>query len=113
MDFMNLMKNVQNVQKKVGEVQEELANLDITGESAGGAVKVTCDGQGRFKSIQISAQAIDPEHPASVDLDSLEMLEDIISSAIKDAEVKASKEMEERMKKATGGLNIPGLNFGR
>jgi len=113
MNLMNLMKQVQNVQKKAGAMQEELANLEITGESAGGAVKVTCDGQGKFKSIKISAEAINPENPAAVDSETIEMLEDIISSAMKEANQKASKEMEERMKKITGGINIPGLNFGR
>lgn len=113
MNLMNLMKQVQNVQKKAGAMQEELANLEIVGESAGGSVKVTCDGQGKFKSIKISAEAINPENPAAVDSDTIEMLEDIISSAMKEATQKASKEMEERMKKITGGINIPGLNFGK
>ena len=113
MNLMNLMKQVQNVQKKAGAMQEELANLEITGESAGGGVKVVCDGQGKFKSIKISAEVINPENPASVDTDTIEMLEDVISAAIKEATSKASKEMEERMKRITGGINIPGLNFGK
>lgn len=109
MDLMNIMKQVQNVQKKAGVIQEELANLEISGESAGGAVKVICDGQGRFKSISIKAEAVNPENPSSVDSETLEMLEDVISSAIKQANDKASKEMESRMNQLTGGLKIPGL----
>lgn len=113
MNLMNLMKQVQNVQKKAGAMQEELANLEIIGESAGGAVKVTCDGQGKFKSIKIAPEAINPENPASVDSETIEMLEDVISTAMKEANSKAAHEMETRMKQITGGINIPGLNFGK
>lgn len=97
--------------KKLKDTQEELANLEITGEAANGAVKVICDGQGRFKSIKLSAEAINPENPSAIDSDTVEMLEDIISSAIKQASDKAGKTMEEKMKAVTGGINIPGLNF--
>ena len=60
MNLMKMMQQVQNVQKKASAMQEELANLDIVGESAGGAIKVTCDGQGKFKSIKIAPEAINP-----------------------------------------------------
>ncbi len=109
MDLMNIMKQVQNVQKKAGIMQEELAQLELTGESAGGAVVVTCDGQGRFKSIKIKPEAINPENPSSVDSETLEMLEDVIAQAIKQANEKAAAEMEKRMTQITGGLKIPGL----
>lgn len=108
---MQMMKQAQGLQKKLKDTQEELANLEITGEAANGAVKVTCDGQGRFKAIKLSAEAINPENPSAVDSDTVEMLEDIISSAIKQASDKAGKTMEEKMKAVTGGINIPGLNF--
>lgn len=109
MNIMQMMKQAQNLQKKLKDTQAELANIEITGESAGGAVKVVCDGQGKFKSIKLSAAAINPEDPSSVDADSIEMLEDIITSAIKQASDKATNRMEEKMKSVTGGLNIPGL----
>ncbi len=109
MNIMQIMKQAQNVQAKLKSTQEELAKMEIVGESAGGAVKVTCDGQGRFKSIKLSPEAINSENPSSVDADTIEMLEDIISAAINQASDKAAKEMEAKMKQATGGLNIPGL----
>lgn len=109
MNIMQIMKQAQNVQAKLKATQEELANMEITGESAGGAVKVVCDGQAKFKSIKISPEVINAENPSSVDSDMLEMLEDLISAAINQANDKAAKEMEARMKQATGGLNIPGL----
>jgi len=104
-----MMKQAQSLQKKLKDTQEELANIEITGESAGGAVKVVCDGQGRFKSIKLSAEAINPENPSSIDADTVEMLEDVISTAILQASKKATDEMETKMKSVTGGLNIPGL----
>lgn len=111
MNIMQMMKQAQNIQAKLKTTQEELAAMEIVGEAAGGAVKVTCDGQGKFKSIKLTAEAINPDSPESVDNDTIEMLELIISNAINDASAKASKEMETRMKAVTGGINIPGLNF--
>ncbi len=103
MNLMNIMKQVQNAQKRAETAQKELSALEITGEAAGGAVKVVCDGQGKFKSIKISPEVITPDDP--------EMLEDVISTAIKQANEKASKEMAAKMKQITGGISIPGLNF--
>lgn len=103
MNLMNIMKQVQNAQKRAETAQKELSALEITGEAAGGAVKVVCDGQGKFKSIKISPEVITPEDP--------EMLEDVISTAIKQANEKASAEMSAKMKQITGGISIPGLNF--
>lgn len=105
MNIMQMMKQAQSLQQKLKTTQEELANVEVTGEAAGGAVVVTCDGQGKFKSIKISKEAM----PTSLDTDSIEMFEDVISAAIKQASDKASKQMEEKLKAATGGINIPGL----
>lgn len=109
MNMMQMMKQAQGLQKKLKETQDELSKLEITGESAGGAVKVTCDGQGRFKSIKLTPEAINPENPSSIDTDAVEMLEDIITTAITQASKKATDEMEAKMKSITGGINIPGL----
>ena len=109
MNIMQMMKQAQNLQKKLKDTQAELANIEITGEAAGGAVRVICDGQGKFKSIKLTAEAVNSENPSSVDSESIEMLEDIITSAIQQASEKATKQMEEKMKAVTGGLNIPGL----
>ena len=107
MNMMQMIKQAQNLQNKLKDTQAELSKLEIEGEAS--CVKVICDGQGRFKSITLSAEALNPENPSAVDKDTLEMLEDIISTAIKQASDKATKTMEEKMKSVTGGLNIPGL----
>ena len=109
MNIMQIMKQAQSMQAKLKTTQEELAKMEIVGESAGGAVKVICDGQAKFKSIKLSPEAINAENPSSVDPDTIEMLEDIITAAINQASEKAIKEMETKMKQATGGINIPGL----
>lgn len=109
MDIMKMMKQAQNLQQKLKETQDELASQEITGESAGGAVKVACDGQGRFKWIKLTPEAINPENPSSIDADTVEMLEDVISTAILQASKQAVEKMETKMKSLTGGLNIPGL----
>ncbi len=82
MNIMQIMKQAQNIQSKLKTAQEELARMEVVGEAANGAVKITCDGQGKFKSIKLTAEAINPENPSSVDADSIEMLEDLISTAM-------------------------------
>ncbi len=109
MNIMQMMKQAQSLQKKLKDTQEELANIEVTGEAAGGKVVVTFDGQGKFKSLKLTPEAINPENPSSVDADSVEMLEDIITAAITQASEKASAQMEQKMKAVTGGINIPGL----
>ncbi len=110
MDIMKMMKQAQGLQQKLKDTQEELSRTEVTGESAGGAVKVIVDGQGRFKSIKLSPEAINPENPSSIDADTVEMLEDVITTAITQASKKATDEMETKMKSLTGGLNIPGMS---
>ena len=109
MNIMQMMKQAQGLQKKLKDTQQELANLEITGESANGAVKVICDGKGIFKSIKISAEAINSENPSSVSQDDIEMLEDLITSAMNSATAKSKSVLETKMKSVTGGVSIPGL----
>ncbi len=109
MNIMQMMKQAQSLQKKIKDVQEDLASQEVTGEAANGKVKVTFDGQGKFKSIKLTPEAINPENPSSIDTDSVEMLEDIITTAINQASDRASTLMEQKMKSVTGGINIPGL----
>ena len=111
MNMMNMMKQAQNIQKKLVDAQNELTNMSIEGAAGNGSVKVICDGKGQFKSIKLTAEAINPENPASISADDIEMLEDLISSAMKTAIDKSKTEMEAKMKSVTGGVNIPGLTL--
>lgn len=109
MNIANMMKQAQQMQKKLADAQTELAQQEIEAIAADGAVKIVCDGQGKFKSIKLTAKAINPENPDSVDMDNVEMLEDLITTAINQASKEASTKMESKMKSLTGGISIPGL----
>ena len=99
----NMMKQVQQMQAKMAEMQAELENAEIEGSSGGGMVKVVVNGKGDLKDL-----AIDPE---VVDKDDVEMLQDLIIAAINQAKEKANELQQEQMSGLTGGLNIPGLNL--
>lgn len=109
MNFNNMMQQAQKMQKKLQEAQDELSALEVTGNAGDDAVSVTLNGQGKFKKIKLSAKALNPDNPASVDADTIEMLEDLILQAMTDATTKANDEAESRMKNITGGIKIPGL----
>jgi len=109
MNMMNMMKQAQNIQKKLVDAQNDLVNMSIEGTSGNGSVCVVCDGKGQFKSIKLSAEAINPDNPDSVDPETVEMLEDLITQAIVQASDKATSIMESKMKAITGGISIPGL----
>lgn len=109
MNLGNIMKQAQQMQKRLKDAQEELAGQEYTAQAGGGCVTAVCDGQGRFKSIKLTAEAINPENPESVDADTIETLEDLISAAICQASQDAHEKLEAKMKSITGGVNIPGL----
>ena len=111
MNMMNMMKQAQNIQKKITEAQKELDEMNIEGTAGNGSVKVICNGKGQFKSIKLTAEAINPENPSSISTDDVEMLEDLINSAMNLATDKAKNELDTKMKSITGGINIPGLTM--
>ncbi len=109
-NFANMLKQAQQVQKRLQEAQKDLAAAEITGQAANGAVTVVCDGQAKFKSIKLTKQAINAENPDSVDNETVEMLEDLITTAMKQATADATKKMQDKMKGIVpAGINIPGL----
>ena len=109
MNMMNMMKQAQNIQKKLLDAQTELDNTEVTASSGNGSVTVVCSGKGLFKSIKLTAEAINPENPSSVSQDDIEMLEDLSTTAMNTATEKSKTVLEEKMKAVTGGVNIPGL----
>lgn len=108
-NIQQIMKQAQMMQKKAEEMQNELATITVDGAAGGGVVEVKMNAKREFLSVKIKPEAINPENPAAVDTDALEMLEDLIASAIKDASAKATSISEEKLKSITGGLKIPGL----
>lgn len=97
----NMMRQAQELQNKLLKVQEELANAVIEATAGGGMVKVTINGQQEFKSITIDKEVVNP--------DDVEMLQDLVLAAVKEAIVKSQELAQKRMGAITGGLKIPGL----
>ena len=109
MNMMQVMQQAQKMQKKFKETQNELEQAEIISTAGNGAVVATLNGQGKFKSIKLKPEAINPQNPESVDSDTVEMLEDLLNQALLDATKKANEQMEAKMKSITGGISIPGL----
>ena len=104
MNFAKMMQQAQQVQARIGSVQEKLANTDFTGTAGGGAVTITLSGKGTAKGVKLDKSV--------VVADDSEMLEDLIAAAINDACTKKEAATNEAMKGAMGGLNLPpGLNL--
>ncbi len=96
----NLMKQAQQMQARMQEVQAELETAEMTGVSGGGLVSVTLNGKGDLKKLKIDASTMVP--------DEAEVLEDLIVAAFNDARAKVNAHAEAEMGKLTGGLNLPG-----
>ena len=109
MNMMQVMQQAQKMQKKFKETQAELEKEEISVSSGNGAVTAVLTGQGKFKAIKLTPSAINPSNPDSVDSDTVEMLEDLITEAMASATSKATNQMEAKMKSITGGISIPGL----
>jgi DNA-binding YbaB/EbfC family protein len=99
MDIMGLMKKAQAMQEKLAETQEELARVEVEGQSGGGLVKVTLSGKGDLKTIKLDPSLLKPEDA--------EMLEDLIVAAFSDGKAKAERAAAEKMQELTAGLPIP------
>lgn len=100
----NLMKQAQEMQAKMAEMQDRLAELTVEGSSGGGMVVVTLSGKSEMKGVRID--------PSLMNGEEAEILEDLIVAAHADAKAKAEARMAEEMKDVTGGLNLPpGMNL--
>jgi len=93
----NLMKQAQAMQANLQKAQEEVANLEVCGQSGGGLVKITMNGRHDVKRVEIDSSLMDDK----------EMLEDLIAAAINDAARNIEQKTKERMAAVTGGLNLP------
>ncbi len=98
-DLMGMMKQVREMQTRMQQMQEELAALEISGQSGGGLVSVTLTGKGDMKRVRIDPSLLKP--------DEVEIVEDLIIAATQDAKSKVESAMQEKMQSVTGGLPIP------
>jgi len=104
MDMNQLMKQAQVMQKKMKEMQEEIAKKEFEGKSGGGLIVVTMTGNGEMHKISID--------PSLLKADDKEILEDLIIAAYNDSKTKADQESKNSMTGAFGNLSgLPGMNL--
>ncbi len=102
MDMNKLMQQAQQMQQRMGQVQEELASKEVEAESGGGAVRVRFNGKQELLGLNIDPKVVDPEDS--------DLLEDLLLAAFQEGQRKAAKMAEAEMAKVTGGLGgLPGL----
>jgi len=99
MDILGMMKKAQAMQAKLAETQDELAALEVEGQSGGGLVKVTLTGKFDLKGLKLDPSLLKPEEA--------EMVEDLIVAAFADAKGKAERVAAEKMQEVTAGLPLP------
>ena len=103
-NMANLMKQAQKMQRQMEEQQKELETKEFTAAAGGGAVEVTVTGKKEVTKVKLDPEAVDP--------DDVEMLQDLILSAVNEAVRLANETMEKEMSKVTGGLgNLGGFGF--
>jgi len=101
MDIRALMKQAQQMQQRMAEVQEELARRTVTAEVAGGQVHVEMNGRHEIVALTIQPSAVDP--------DDVEFLQDLVTAAVNEASRKVDAMVQQEMGQLTGGLNLPGM----
>lgn len=100
-NMAKMMKQVQKMQADMLKLQEELGNRTVESTAGGGVVRVVANGRQEIVSIEIKPEAVDPED--------VEMLQDLVLTAVNEALKKAQEMVSSEMGKLTGGLNLPGL----
>ncbi len=97
-DFGDLVKQAQQAQGKVQEMQEQIAALEVSGESGAGMVRVLMNGRHEVKKVKLDATLMHED---------LEVVEDLIASACNDAVHKVEKAQTDKMSELTGGMGFP------
>ncbi len=95
----NMLKEAQKLQQRMLEMQQRLAETEMTGQSGGGLVTVVLNGKGEMKKVKIDKSLVDPNE--------VEILEDLIVAATNDAKSKIEAHIAAEMQKMTGGLPLP------
>jgi DNA-binding YbaB/EbfC family protein len=101
MDLGKMMKQLQQTQARMAQLQEELAARSVEVTAGGGMIKVVANGRNEILSIKIDPQVIDPND--------VEMLEDLVTAAVNEARNRVEEMTRSEMARVAGGLGIPGL----
>ena len=99
-DFLGMMKQAAQLQSKMKALQDELDTVEVDGLSGGGLVSVRMTAKGEVKAVKIDPSLMKP--------DEVEIVEDLIVAAHRDAHVRAEAAIAEKMAEVTGGLGLPG-----
>ena len=98
-NISNMLKEAQKLQQRMVEMQQRLAETEMTGQAGGGLVTVVLNGKGEMKKVKIDKSLVDPNE--------VEILEDLIVAATNDAKSKIEAHLAAEMQKVTGGLPLP------
>jgi DNA-binding YbaB/EbfC family protein len=96
-----IMKQAQMMQQKMARLQEEASQNTVEASAGGGVVTALVNGKNQIVSLTIKKEAVDPED--------VEMLQDLVMTAVNEALSKVQAELADKMSKITGGVSIPGL----
>lgn len=98
-DFNKILEQAQQMQGRLEKIQDELQAMTVSASSGGGMVTVEADGKGQITRIRID--------PSIVNATDVEMLEDLVLVAVREAQQKAAELAKQEMSRLTGGLNLP------
>jgi nucleoid-associated protein EbfC len=99
-----MLKNLQGLQAKMGEMQEKLKSVRVTGSAGGGMVTVELNGELHAERVTISPEAVDPSD--------IRMLEDLVLAALSDAHGKLKEKLRDEMAQTAGFAGLPPGLFG-
>jgi nucleoid-associated protein EbfC len=94
-----MMKQAQEMQTRMQQMQDALAEVEVTGQSGAGMVNVTLNGKGEMKRLKLDKSVVDPED--------VEVIEDLIMAAFNDAKVKVEQHVADETQKLMGGMKLP------
>lgn len=98
-DFTKILEQAQQMQGRLEKIQEELAGMSVSGSSGGGMVTVDADGKGQITKVRVD--------PSIVNASDVEMLEDLLLVALRDAQQKSAELAKQEMSRLTGGMGLP------
>lgn len=98
-DFTKILEQAQQMQGRLEKIQSELEGMSVTATAGGGMVTVEADGKGQITRVKIDPAVVNPAD--------IEMLEDLVLVAVREAQQKAAELAKKEMSKLTGGLNLP------
>ncbi|MBA3403066.1 MAG: YbaB/EbfC family nucleoid-associated protein [Gemmatimonadaceae bacterium] len=98
-DFTKILEQAQQMQGRLEKIQDELANMSVSGSAGGGMVNVEADGKGQITKVRVD--------PSIVNASDVEMLEDLLVVALRDAQQKSAELAKREMSKLTGGMDLP------